>query len=75
MPFYEPVQGFEGLTERIAEYQAQKDARAAAAKAEQQATQLAACSFAPSVNQMRVFAKVGVEADQLLASLLCLACR
>ncbi|PRW56897.1 hypothetical protein C2E21_4317 [Chlorella sorokiniana] len=50
-------QGFEGLTQRIAEYQAERDARAAAARAEEEEQRLRECSFAPDINRTRVQAK------------------
>ena len=53
------AQGFEGLTQRIADYQAEKDSRAAALKAEEEAQRLRECSFAPDINRRRVAAKVG----------------
>lgn len=53
------LQGFEGLTQRISEYQAEREARAAAAKAEEEAKKLKECSFAPDINRQRVQAKVG----------------
>ena len=53
------LQGFEGLTQRISDYQAQREERAAAVKAEEAAKQLRECSFAPDINRHRVEAKVG----------------
>ena len=53
------MQGFEGLTQRISDYQAQREERAAAVKAEEAARQLQECSFAPDINRRRVEAKVG----------------
>ena len=53
------VQGFEGLTQRISDYQAQREEVAAAVKAEEAARQLQECSFAPDINRRRVEAKVG----------------
>lgn len=52
------LQGFEGLTQRIADYQAEKEARAAAVRAEEEARRLRECSFAPEINRQRVQAKV-----------------
>lgn len=51
-------QGFEGLTQRIAEYQAEREARAAAVRAEEEERRLRECSFAPDINRSRVQAKV-----------------
>lgn len=53
-----PGQGFEGLTQRISDYQAEKAARAAAVKAEEEEARLRECSFAPDINRRRVEAKV-----------------
>lgn len=54
------LQGFEGLTQCIAEYQAEREARAAAARAEEEEARLRECSFAPDINRgPRVQAKVG----------------
>jgi len=58
------LQGFEGLTQRIADYQAEKEARAAAVKAEEEARRLRECSFSPEINRQRVQAKVGGCAGQ-----------
>lgn len=52
-------QGFDGLTERIADYQAEREAWAAAARAEEEAKRLRECSFAPAINRRRVEGKVG----------------
>lgn len=52
-------QGFEGLTQRIADYQAEREARAAAARAAEEEQKLRECSFAPDINRRRVQAKVG----------------
>ncbi len=51
-------QGFEGLTQRIAEHQAEREARAAAVRAEEEERRLKECSFAPDINRSRVEAKV-----------------
>ncbi|KAI7837508.1 hypothetical protein COHA_008644 [Chlorella ohadii] len=50
-------QGFEGLTQRIAEYQAEREARAAAVRADEEERRLKECSFAPDINRSRVEAK------------------
>ena len=51
-------QGFEGLTQRITDYQAEREARAAAVRAEEEEKRLKECSFAPDINRGRVQAKV-----------------
>lgn len=43
--------GLEGLSNRIIEHQTQREARAAAARAEREAAELAECSFSPSINR------------------------
>ena len=44
-------QGFESLMPRIADYQADREARAAAARQAREAQQLAECTFSPSINR------------------------
>jgi hypothetical protein len=53
------LQGFEGLNQRISDYQLQREERAAAIKADDAARQLQECSFAPDINRRRVEARVG----------------
>ena len=55
------MQGFAGLTQRISEYQAEREARAAEARAAEAQRQLAQCSFAPAINRQRVVATVSQE--------------
>lgn len=50
-------QGFEGLTQKIADYQLEREARSAAVRAEEEAKKLKECSFAPDINRRRVEAK------------------
>ncbi|KAL4451782.1 hypothetical protein ABPG75_007444 [Micractinium tetrahymenae] len=50
-------QGFEGLTQRITDYQAEREARAAAARAAEEEHKLKECSFTPDINRRRVEAK------------------
>lgn len=52
------MQGFDGLVQDIAEYQAEKQARLASIKAEEEAKQLAECRFAPDINHQQVQARV-----------------
>lgn len=52
------LQGFEGLTQRIADYQAERDARAAAVREAEEERKLRECTFAPDISRRRVQAKV-----------------
>lgn len=52
-------QGYEGLTQRIANLQAEKEARAATVRFEEESARLRECTFAPDINRRRVEAKVG----------------
>eukprot|EP00887_Chlorella_sp_A99_P007842 scaffold20.g7842.t1 len=50
-------QGFEGLTERIAGYRAEREARAAEARRAAEAAQLSECTFSPAINRGRSAAR------------------
>ncbi|GAB4819424.1 hypothetical protein N2152v2_006470 [Parachlorella kessleri] len=50
-------QGFENLVDRIHEYQAEKEAKAARVKEEEERRQLRECSFVPEINKQPVKAK------------------
>ena len=52
------MQGFDNILDRINDYQAEKEAKAAKAKEETERRQLQECSFAPEINRQPVKAKV-----------------
>lgn len=54
------VQDPESILDRIQDYQAEKEAKAARAKEEEERRQLQECSFAPQINRQPVKAKVCV---------------
>lgn len=68
------LQGFEGLTQRIADYQAEREARAAAVRAEEEEKRLKECSFAPDINRGRVQAKVRRAWRSRVRGMCCMRC-
>lgn len=52
------AQGFDTILERIQDYQAEREAKAAKAKDDAERRQLQECSFAPEINRQAVQAKV-----------------
>ena len=52
------LQGFDNLVDRINEYQAEKEAKAARVKEDEERRKLRECSFVPEINKQPVKAKV-----------------